>query len=306
MNTNRVDHFLTTFRHRAKQYAKRIERAQVKNPESFSALGEIILQFAENVIGDEYIDVLIDGYIFFVNNVNRHQIEYEQNKRYKYSNYAQVRSSVYSNVEVMNKYHWGVLVTTFAWAHHLDLYDFFVRSFLGRLSEGPTGAVAEFGSGSAIWSILAMSALPEWRARAVDISETSVLHSREMVNRSGLGERIDVAQADALIYFPAESADAAISCFLLEHLEQPLALLRAIALTLKPSGLAFVTAALTAAEVDHIFEFRKESELVLLFEQAGFRVIEMYSAAPVSLPTGLFFLPRSAGFVVQKKHGEIW
>lgn len=110
---------------------------------------------------------------------------------------------------------------------------------------------------------------------------------------------------DALEYRNSE-ADAGISCFLLEHLENPSALLDNLAANLKPRAYAFVTGALTAAEVDHIAEFRNESELIAMAEAAGFRVVAMTSASPAVYPNSMRFLPRAMAMVLQRRDNDIW
>ncbi len=79
-----------------------------------------------------------------------------------------------------------------------------------------------------------------------------------------------------------------------------------MASNLETKAYAFITAALTAAETDHISEFRRESEIVLMAEEAGFRVVSMYSAAPPSHPDSHRFLPRSLALILQKRKNDIW
>jgi hypothetical protein len=67
-----------------------------------------------------------------------------------------------------------------------------------------------------------------------------------------------------------------------------------------------VTAALTAAEIDHIHEFRRESQIVAMAEDAGFRVVSTLSASPRSIRHDATFLPRSMALVLQKRGGEWW
>ena len=64
---------------------------------------------------------------------------------------------------------------------------------------------------------------------------------------------------------------------MIEHLEDPQKLLKNIAENLKEHGKAFVTLALTAAEVDHIYEIKFESEAVKLAKNSGLRVLETLS-----------------------------
>ena len=68
----------------------------------------------------------------------------------------------------------------------------------------------------------------------------------------------------------------------------------------RPGGCFFVTGALTAAQIDHIYEFRHESELVSLAEDCGLRVLETLSTNPARLLPGARFVPRSMALLVQK------
>ena len=306
MNRERAEFFLSALQRRAPVYYRHVEQTYRTHPETFTSLGGRLLELAESMLGTDYADVLIDGYVFFVNEVNRSQMVYEKERQYRFKSYAEVLPRVYGAQEYMNKYHWGVYVTTFAWAHHLEIYTFYVDHFLSRLSERRDGVLVDLGSGSGVWSILALDRLENWRSYGVDISATSVSTCQRMIQAAGLDRRFDVRHGDALTFRPGQTADAAVSCFLLEHLEAPQRLLQALHELMGDRSYAFVTTALTAAEIDHIYEFRAESELLTLAEGAGFRVVAMLSSAPKATPESSFFLPRSAALVLQKRRNEIW
>jgi len=195
-------------------------------------------------------------------------------------------------------------VINFAWDHHLRIYRFFRDEFVGRLGE--QGHLLDLGCGSGIWGMMALKNRPNWTLQGIDISETSVELTSQMATATGYAERATYSVGDALVHSEPEPADAGISCFLLEHLEAPQALLDNLAANLKPRSYAFVTGALTAAEVDHIAEFRRESELVDMAEKAGFRVVSMISASPSVYPEQMNFVPRSMAMVLQKRANDIW
>jgi hypothetical protein len=41
-------------------------------------------------------------------------------------------------------------------------------------------------------------------------------------------------------------------------------------------------------------------------ERAGFRLVELLSSSPQTIPLGRRYLPRSLGMVLQKRTNEIW
>ena len=97
-----------------------------------------------------------------------------------------------------------------------------------------------------------------------------------------------------------------VCSFLIEHLEDPNKLVAVIAHQLKPGGFAYLTGALTAAQIDHIYEFTRESELILMAERNGLRVLETLSVSPRRVLPRAKQLPRSMGLIMQKRTHEHW
>jgi len=301
----RLDYFSTRLKETAPAFAQELDRTRSLESATLDELGTVLLEWAEAAIGPSWADALIDGYCDFVVDVNRAQVRYERNHRYENSNFEEVYKRTYSDPEFMRLYHWGVYCSTFIWSHHLRIYKFFRQHFIPLLTGLEGGRLIDLGAGSGIWHLLTLRELPHWRVSAVDISQSSIDRSRAMaalVSRTA----IDHVCADATKWLPDRAAQAGISCFLLEHLERPYELVSSLSRCLDPGAHAFVTGALTAAEIDHIFEFKRESEIIQLVEDAGFRVKYMFSAAPDTTPSSRRYLPRSLALVLQKRKNEYW
>ena len=297
--------FLDYFSQHCQVYFPAIKNTYLNNRSSFEELALVMLSWAEDQLGENWEKVLANGYLSYIMDVNRSQIEYERRGNYLNKKYSDVFDRVYNNSEFMSMYHWGVFVSTFAWHHHIKIYDLYRSSFLSRLNQ-KGGHILDLGSGSGIWSFLTTHFSPQWTSQGIDISEKSIELSTAMAMRSGFNNKVNFKVCDALKYTGNKKYNAAISCFLMEHLEEPKLLLQNMALNLETKAYAFITAALTAAEVDHISEFRRESEIVLMAEQAGFRVISMESSAPPSHLDSYKFLPRSLALILQKRKNDIW
>ncbi len=299
--------FLDYLQSEAPAFYSRVLQAAQAHPVLFGNLAEEMLGCADALLGKAAVKTLVDGYMSFVIDVNRSQMEYEKRGRYEFTSHSEASSRVYDNDQFISEYHWGVYVTTFAWEHHLRIFEFFDSYFVSKLKQDKRPLrLMDLGSGSGIWSLLSLKALPGATSTLVDISEASVALCRKLVDVVGLSERATVMHGDALTFRPSERLDAGISCFLLEHLEDPRALVSNLSEVLKDGGMAFVTTALTAAETDHIYEFRRESEVVNLVEDCGFRVLAMLSSDPGLHNPDAVFLPRSMAMVLQKRHGQIW
>ena len=145
------ENFLDYFSQYCQIYFPAIKSTQLHNRRSFEELTRIMLNWAENQIGKNWQKVLADGYLHFLMDVNRSQVEYERRGNYLNKSYSDVFNRVYNNSEFMEFYHWGVFVSTFAWEHHIKIYDLYRNSFLPCLNpEG--GRLLDLGSGSGIWS----------------------------------------------------------------------------------------------------------------------------------------------------------
>jgi 2-polyprenyl-3-methyl-5-hydroxy-6-metoxy-1,4-benzoquinol methylase len=302
---SRTKAFLAYLLENAPSYAPKVIGVHAMDPQGFTELAEPMLEWASVALGeDAYLDRLTNGYVAFVSEVNMAQMVYEQTGHYENASFEDVYKVAYGDPEFMSDYHWGVYVTTFAWEHHLALYRFFRNDFLSKLEDN--ARIVDLGAGSGIYNLLAMHARKNLRVTAVDISPTSTEEAREMAKKLGFGDRAEHVCADATTWKPPVDCDAGISCFLMEHLEKPELLIGNLAKAVKPRGYVYVTTALTAAEVDHIYEFRRESEVLRVCEEAGFRVVSTHSLTPHNPPQDRHFLPRSMGLLLNRRAGDIW
>jgi ubiquinone/menaquinone biosynthesis C-methylase UbiE len=168
--------------------------------------------------------------------------------------------------------------------------------------------VVELAPGHGGWGLWALHRVPQTHLQGFDISASSIAIANALSRAAGLADRTHYVQLDALSLLQASSpqANACICCFLIEHLEEPSRLLQTLAHVLEPGGMAFLTGALTAAQVDHIYEFRRESELVTMAEDAGFRVLETLSVTPTRLLPNARFTPRSMALLLKKRRADVW
>lgn len=275
-----------------------VEEARAVDPDRFDALVERTLGWAVRSRGVEAIPSMVEAFVTFSYEVNRAQALYEVEGRYARSTFEECHAECYSRDDYMQDYLWGVFLTNLLWAHHFEISNFYHDRFLRFLPRAPR--LVEIAPGHGAWGVWALSCREEARLEGFDISPRAIQISGDLARAAGCGDRATYRQRNAL-ELAAEGidpADGLISCFLLEHLEAPLLLLTGVRKLLKPGGKAFLTAALTAAQDDHIFEFRRESEVVSLCEQAGLRVLESLSGNPRRTLPGARFLPRSLALVV--------
>ncbi|MCV2349762.1 class I SAM-dependent methyltransferase [Paucibacter sp. Y2R2-4] len=283
-----------------------ILEARAQNPEEFERIAHIYLTWCVGALGQSGISESAAAFANFCSDVNLAQGRYELSGAYEHKSFDECRSSVYDNTATMTDYLWGVYLSNFLWAHHLDLLRFFEQRFLSRLTNSVH--LVEVAPGHGGWGLWALSQLTEARLTGFDVSATSIKIAGSIARAAGLADRAEYQLQDASLLSkrPSPQAQACICSFLVEHLENPSELLKGMAHALEPGGLAFFTGALTAAQVDHIYEFKTESELYVLAENAGFRVLESRSVAPGRLLQNASYLPRSMALILQKKTHALW
>lgn len=302
----RVDLLLEYIRNKHPLSLRGVEEARAINPARFDSYADRMLDWAIRALGPEAIAITTDAFVRFSTSVNLSQARYEATGHYEHKSYSECFESVYNQKEAMDDYLWGVYLTNFLWSHHMDITMFFEDRFLAK--QKTDAQLIEVAPGHGGWGLWAMERLPQARLRAFDISPSSIDIASSLARASGHQDRVSYELRNALDLGSAEPevADACICNFLIEHLETPEKLLEAIAHLLKPGGKAFLSGALTAAQVDHIFEFRRESEFVVMAEQQGLRVLETLSVSPQRTLRRARFLPRSMSLILQKPTQPIW
>lgn len=166
----------------------------------------------------------------------------------------------------------GLLLSHYLWPQHYEQLAFFRESFLPRLMQAESARLLEVGIGSGLFLRLALQALPAARGLGLDLSEASLAFSRRHAARFGLTARFAAQHHDLLKAPLAERFDALICVEVLEHLEAPEVLLRALRRQVEPGAFVFISAALNAADIDHVYLYHEPAALIRQVEAAGFRV----------------------------------
>lgn len=300
MNSSQMHSLLTYVNQRYPQFRKGIAEAMQVDVERFDRIAETSLGWLIKARGPEAIERSVDDFVQFTTSVNLAQVRYESTGSYEHSSFAEVYRDHYSQDDQMQGYLWGIFLTNFLWAHHMEITLQYHDRFLGTLQDD--ARIVEIAPGHGAWGVAALDHLPGARLSGYDISPSSIQIAAAVALAAGVQDRAGYELRDALDLgqMEADSADACICCFLVEHLEHPDELFGVISHLLRTGGRAFVTGALTAAQVDHIYEFRRESELVSLAEAQGLRVLESLSVNPKRLLPKARFVPRSMSLVLHK------
>jgi len=222
------------------------------------------------------------GTLKFNRSVIQAEIQFRKTHQYSYSRseFELVNDSVYKDEKVMEGHYLvGLLLSYFTWVHQYRMLEFFQDEFLARQSS--VESVMEFGVGHGLFSLLAAR---QWRGATVtvtDISTHSLAFAKRLLITDGKVSESTYLQFDVMKSMPLPTVDRLICSEVLEHVPNPRALLRLIQQSLQSRGIAFVTAAINAPQVDHIYLFTSREEVETMVAEAGLKVV---SALPVVHP----------------------
>lgn len=299
---SRVDALFTWVSEHHPRSRRGVEEARAVDPALFDEVAERFLGWAATVHGEEEsLRRCVAAFEAFSHDVLMSQARYEADGHYENSSFAACEAAVYADRAVMDDYLWGVFLTNFLWAHHMELSRVFRDRFVRRLPDN--AKVLEIAPGHGGWGVWLLTEAPTASVEAYDISPSSIAIATSISRAAGVGDRASYTRRNALELgsLPAGTKDACICSFLIEHLEEPRRLVEVMAHHVRPGGRAWLSGALTAAQVDHIYEFTHESELVVMAESCGFRVVETMSVAPQRLLPRARYLPRSMGLLLERR-----
>lgn len=201
------------------------------------------------------------------------QIQLEKTGKYLYSNFKEVEENVYKSGEYSEgpDYLWGLYFSEIFWKIHQNFVKFFLQDFVDKNKD--RGIILEVPSGSGFFLTEFLRANPKWLGIGLDIADTSIDISRAILNANGISqESYKIIKSNFFEYKINEKFDRIICGEFLEHLEDPLKVLQKLNECLKNDGRVFLTVAVWAAGIDHIYLYKSPSEVREHIQKAGFQI----------------------------------
>lgn len=222
----------------------------------------------------------VDGYVELALDILRLHKQYEKDGEYITKTYAEAAAQVYHNEDYMqNLYLPGILLSHYLWPHHYRHGVFFEHSFFADFQRGEDRSFCDIGIGTGFYSRWLLTAGDDVTGQGFDISTSSKAYTERQVAAYGAADRYRVNLRDIVAEPLDDATDWLMSVEVLEHLEDPLSFLKSLRRMLRPGGKAFITAAITAPNVDHIYLYRDAEEVVDQLIEAGFAIEQYYLGA---------------------------
>lgn len=216
----------------------------------------------------------LDCYLQFCSDTMMEQIKFFETGAYTSTSFEEVNQRVYNNPDVMRYYMYGLLVSQYIWDHHYKVLQFFFNN-IGQFSEGVKN-VLEVGGGHGLYANEITRLFNSGITYTmVDISETSITLAKTFVK----SKIVDYIHQDVYQYTSDKKFDFIIMGEVLEHVEDPLGLMKKLHELGADNATAFITAPCNSPAIDHIYLFRNPGEIKALFDEAGWEVVSELMAS---------------------------
>lgn len=200
------------------------------------------------------------------------QVELEKTGHYKYSSFNEVLNSTYQNDDVEGPdYLWGLYFSEIFWKVHYNFVSFFLVDFIKNLPKN--GTILEVPSGTGFFLCEFLRRNPTWDGLGVDISESSIEFSKKLLDSNNISnDSYKIIKQDFLKLDETKQFDIICCGEFLEHLENPLDALKKFHRLLNKNGKIFITVAVWAANIDHIYLYRSAEEVRNHIRESGFKI----------------------------------
>jgi 2-polyprenyl-3-methyl-5-hydroxy-6-metoxy-1,4-benzoquinol methylase len=224
------------------------------------------------IIGEGRLPAYCDDYHFMCDQFMEEEIFFRRNDRYRLDRFEDALAQVYANAPYMTRYQHFIILTHVAWENHARALWHFEQRYLPGLRPGSEHV--EIGPGHGLLMHLAsispgVSSVTGW-----DVSQASIDQAGASLAALGDTNRATLAVRDLFAEDDGQRFDSATLSEILEHLEDPVAALKATARRLRPGGRLWINVPVNSPAPDHIYLYRTPEEVVVAVEDAGLKPLD--------------------------------
>lgn len=215
----------------------------------------------------------VDGYIKYSFEFLKEQAFFLQKQSYRYNKFDTVFESIYSNEEVMESYYLdGLYLTLIFWPNHWRILRIF-NNFLRSLPK--EGRALDIGTGHGYYLARLLCKKPFWFGSGIDISPYACDYACRMLLAESISpKRFEVIQVDARSNITKldNNYQIIIMTEIIEHVENPVLLIKNAITKLNKGGKIFFTTAVNSAAYDHIWLFKSTDEIKSMIRSSGLEI----------------------------------
>lgn len=252
-------------------HSKKISKDLEGCDDEFYKKADVFIERVEKYLAKQHkdLDYGVDCYLKMIADVRIETTHFVRTGEYTSKSFEDANKRVYNNPEVMEYYMNALLFSQFLWGHHYTILRYFVEN-LPRYKD-KIDYYLEMGGGHGLYISEAISLLkPTTKFDLIDISPTSIESSRALVGN----ESVNYILSDIFKIKAEKKYDFITMGEVLEHVEDPVALLAKLGELLNDGGTMFITTPTNAPAIDHIYLFTNADDIRKVIDKAGFKVTD--------------------------------
>lgn len=238
---------------------------------NFLAKANVFLKkYSDYLISEnKTIDFGISCYLHMIDDMQEESLKFQRDGKYSNNSFEDVAERIYNNPEIMTYHMHGLVLAQFLWYDQIKRFTFFYENLV-RLGSN-SNKYLEIGGGHGLYIYEALELLPNVsQFDMVDISQSSLDLAKGIISDN----RVVYTHKNIFDFEDEENFDIITLGEVLEHVEDPMSLLKKISRLLSPNGVSFITTPINSPMIDHIYLFKNADEIRELFDLAGFEIIE--------------------------------
>ena len=201
-------------------------------------------------------------------------IKFLRSGRYPVQSLNEAKKNVYFNSIKMKSYMVGLAISQFFWETHYRMFKHLQKMILSRKN---AKSYLEIGPGHGLFSYFSLGILKSLsNYTAIDISKTSLNLTKnflKFISKTNLNKISHFINNDFLKLKEKNKYDLIVCGEVLEHVSDPIRLLKKINASLEKNGRVFISTCVNCPAIDHVNEFFNIDEIEILFKKANFKVI---------------------------------
>ena len=213
---------------------------------------------------------VVEAYLKMCGDMFFERMRFQETGAYSCSNARQAYESIYSSEKIMTHYMYGLALSYFLWPNHYVIYDFFIHET--ETVKSRVKHYLEIGAGHGLFLASALETFRDADFTVVDISQACISMARKIVPYLSKNDRgISFYRSDIMLFDPATKFDFISMGEVLEHVEDPVGLLKKVRSLLSRHGRLYISTCCNSPAIDHIYLFRDIAQIRDLFGKTGFR-----------------------------------
>lgn len=213
----------------------------------------------------------------------REQIRFHKTGVYRLDDANSAKTNVYSQPEVMRYYMVGLFLSYLLWPNHFKILRF-LKTHIQQIST--IERYLDIAPGHGLFAVEVMQRFPDLRATLLDISETSIQLTSEILAAFQIdSSRFSFIHGDFLsVPIKGDKFDFISMGEVLEHVNDAPGFLKRACRLLESQGTIFMSTCANCPAIDHVYHFHNVNEIRDMIYDAGLSIVKERALPAEAIP----------------------